>query len=149
MRSQISHRGPWGESMDKPLVLLADDEAHITCVVADRLRSAGFDVTTARDGEEALELALRLRPALVITDLQMPRMSGLELALKLAAAEATAKTPVIMLTARGYILDQELTDRTNIRTVMGKPFSAREVVRRASELLGIAPANAAPRPEAA
>jgi two-component system phosphate regulon response regulator PhoB len=135
--------------MDKPIVVLADDEAHITCVVAETLRKAGFAVSTARDGEEALELALRLGPVLVITDLQMPRMSGLELALKLASAERTAKTPVIMLTARGYILDQTMLDRTNIKAVMGKPFSAREVVRRATELVGAPPAGAGVRLEAA
>src|SRR5712671_1932349 len=76
--------------MERPLVLLADDEAHITCVVAEQLRKAGFSVATARDGEEALELALRLHPTLVITDLQMPRMSGLDLALRLAASPSGA-----------------------------------------------------------
>jgi two-component system, OmpR family, alkaline phosphatase synthesis response regulator PhoP len=135
--------------MDGPLVLLADDEAHITCVVAERLRTAGFNVTTARDGEEALEMALRLRPALLITDLQMPRMSGLELARRLAATPIGANTPVLMLTARGYVLGEADLATTNIRAVIGKPFSAREVVRRASELIGRRAALAPPRPEAA
>jgi two-component system phosphate regulon response regulator PhoB len=133
--------------MDGPLVLLADDEAHITCVVAERLRAAGFSVATARDGEEALEMALRLRPTLVITDLQMPRMNGLDLALKLAASDSGAATPVVMLTARGYILDQATLAKTNVRTVMGKPFSVREVVKVAAELVGGLPAQR--RPEAA
>ncbi|MEX2217354.1 MAG: response regulator [Phycisphaerales bacterium] len=135
--------------MEKSMVLLADDEAHITCVVAEKLRDAGFNVAIARDGEEALELARRLLPALVITDLQMPRMSGLELAIRLAGEAGTAGTPVIMLTARGYILDQSMAGRTNIRAVIGKPFSAREVVRRATELIGGAAGGAAQRPEAA
>jgi len=133
--------------MDGPLVLLADDEAHITCVVAERLRAAGFTVATARDGEEALEMALRLKPTLLITDLQMPRMNGLDLALKLAASASGATTPVVMLTARGYILDQATLAKTNVRTVMGKPFSVREVVKVATDLIGGAPAQR--RPEAA
>jgi two-component system, OmpR family, alkaline phosphatase synthesis response regulator PhoP len=120
----------------KPTVLLADDEAHITCVVAQKLRSAGFTVVTARDGEEAFELACRVEPALVITDLQMPRMSGLDLALRLRETASTADTPVMMLTARGYIVDLSEASRTNIRHIMGKPFSAREVVRKVIELLG-------------
>jgi two-component system, OmpR family, alkaline phosphatase synthesis response regulator PhoP len=135
--------------MDKPVVVLADDEAHITCVVAEKLRAAGFAVTAARDGEEALELILRLRPVLVITDLQMPRMNGLDLALKLAQTESTSGTPLIMLTARGCILDQAIVGKTNIRHVIGKPFSAREVVRRATELVGVPGASGDARTEAA
>lgn len=123
--------------MNVPTILLADDEAHITCVVSHKLRSAGFEVVTARDGEEAYELACRFMPSLVITDLQMPRMSGLELALKLRQTEATAATPVIMLTARGYILDEHDLAQTNIKCMMNKPFSAREVVRQVVEHLGM------------
>lgn len=123
-------------SSNGPTVLLADDEAHITCVVAQKLRSAGFTVFTARDGEEAYEVACQVRPALVITDLQMPRMSGLDLSLKLRETPSTAATPVVMLTARGYIIDPAEAARTNIRHIMGKPFSAREVVRKVIDLLG-------------
>ena len=119
-----------------PTVLLADDEAHITCVVAQKLRSVGFLVVTARDGEEALELATRVRPAMVVTDLQMPRMSGLDLAMRLKECPATAGTPVLMLTARGYILDPAVVARTNIKQVMGKPFSARELVKKVVEQIG-------------
>jgi DNA-binding response OmpR family regulator len=130
--------------MGTKTILLADDEAHITCVVADKLRVAGFAVVTARDGEEAFELASRVRPDLVVTDLQMPRMSGLELAAKLRAFEPTSGTPVIMLTARGYILDQGEVARTNIKCVMSKPFSAKAVVKQVAELLGVTTPAAAP-----
>jgi two-component system, OmpR family, alkaline phosphatase synthesis response regulator PhoP len=122
--------------MNTPTVLLADDEAHITCVLAQKLRSTGFHVAIARDGEEAYELACRLQPTLVITDLQMPRMSGLDLALRLRETPSTSQTPVLMLTARGYILDQELLNRTNIREVLGKPFSARDLTKRVLEMIG-------------
>jgi DNA-binding response OmpR family regulator len=135
--------------MERPLVLLADDEAHITCVVAERLRASGFSVAVARDGEEALDLATRLKPSLVITDLQMPRMSGLDLAIRLAQMKENSMTPVLMLTARGYILDQATLAKTNIRAVMSKPFSVREVVKRASELAGITQAKTSAHPEAA
>ena len=119
-----------------PTILLADDEAHITCVLAQRLRTAGFAVVAARDGEEAFDLALKTRPAVVVTDLQMPRMSGLELALRLKEAASTSGTPVIMLTARGYIVEAPTMERTNIRHVIGKPFSAKDIVRRVVELVG-------------
>lgn len=123
--------------MTTPTILLADDEAHITCVVSQKLRSAGFSVAVARDGEEALDLAIRIKPSLVVTDLQMPRMSGLELALRLKETAATAETPVVMLTARGYIMDPATMAKTNIRHVMGKPFSARDVLKKVTELLGV------------
>jgi CheY-like chemotaxis protein len=121
--------------MESATVLLADDEAHITCVVAGKLRGAGYTVITARDGEEALELARRHTPALVITDLQMPRMSGVELARALRASPGLARTPVILLTARGYIAEADDIARTNIIRQMAKPFSAREIVRTVQELI--------------
>ena len=123
--------------MNTPTILLADDEAHITCVVAQKLRSSGFQVVVARDGQEAYELACRAAPALVITDLQMPRMSGLDLALKLRETPSTSQLPVLMLTARGYILDPAVLAKTNIRQVVGKPFSARDLVKRVFETLGM------------
>lgn len=116
-------------------VVLADDDAHITCVVAMRLEGAGFQVTVARDGEEAFEAARQVKPALVITDLQMPRMSGLELALKLREYPETCAIPVIMLTARGYLADESMLAKTSIRRVLAKPFSAREVLKLASEVI--------------
>ena len=125
-----------------PTILLADDEAHITCVMAQKLRSAGFAVISARDGEEALDLAQRVLPAAVVTDLQMPRMSGLELAIRLRETPRTATIPVIMLTARGYIMDPATTGQTNIRYVIGKPFSAKDVLRKVTELIGERPALA-------
>ncbi|MFN0132190.1 MAG: response regulator [Phycisphaerales bacterium] len=127
--------------MHRPLVLLADDEAPITCVVGQRLEAAGFGLVIARDGTEALELALRNPPAVLVTDLQMPRMSGLELATRLKQESATAAIPVIMLTARGYILNPDQLAKTNIRHLMSKPFSAKDVLRRVIELIG-APAAA-------
>ncbi len=135
--------------MPGPMILLADDEAHITCVVAQKLRTAGYAVTTARDGEEAFELACKVKPALIVTDLQMPRLSGLELALRLKQTPLTAGTPMLMLTARGYIMEQDALARTNIRQVLSKPFSAREILRLAMELIGAPAADAAPRAEAA
>lgn len=117
------------------LVLLADDEPHIICVVARKLQDAGFSVLTANDGEEALELAHQHHPDLIVTDLQMPRMSGLELAFALKGADATASIPIVMLTARGYIVEPADLARTNIKELMAKPFSARDVLSTARRLL--------------
>ncbi|MEX0744383.1 MAG: response regulator [Phycisphaeraceae bacterium] len=123
-------------SDDAPLILVADDESHIVHVVTLKLQNAGYRVITAEDGEEALALALEHRPNLVITDFQMPFMSGLELCTQLKSDERTAETPALMLTARGFSLGRDVLEQTNIAAVLSKPFSPRDVLARVQELLG-------------
>jgi DNA-binding response OmpR family regulator len=109
-------------------ILLADDEAHVLHILARRLEAEGYRLTTATNGREALEAAGLDRPDLIITDLQMPLMNGIELALALRRAPATADVPLIMLTGRGYTVDSEALARTNVRELRSKPFSAKSVV---------------------
>ncbi len=120
---------------DPPLILVIDDEAHILHVVTLKLQHAGYRVITAEDGEEGLAAALEHRPDLILTDYQMPFMTGLELCVKLKEYEQTRATPALMLTARGFSLDQENVDQTNIVGVLTKPFSPREVLARVQELI--------------
>lgn len=122
-------------------VLIADDEAPITSILRSRLQRAGFEVSVAADGQEAFELAQRRTPDVVVTDLQMPRRSGLEFAQAMKSDGRLRDVPVLLLTARGYIMDEVEREATNIRSVMAKPFSANEVVRRVMDLVGSAPAN--------
>ncbi len=123
----------------RPLILAADDEVHILHVLGLKLRNAGLDVLTAEDGEEALEMARKHQPDLVITDFQMPLLNGLELCQQLKADETTASIPTLMLTARGFSLSAEDLEKTNIAGVLSKPFSPREVLSRVQELLGLTP----------
>jgi two-component system, OmpR family, alkaline phosphatase synthesis response regulator PhoP len=109
-------------------ILVADDEAHIVQVVSLKLRNAGYEVITAADGEEAFESACANHPDLIITDFQMPYMTGLELCRALAEKPATAAIPVFMLTARGYALEEKDLSIGNIRHVLAKPFSPRNVL---------------------
>ncbi len=117
-------------------ILIVDDEVHILHVLSLKLRNAGYHVLTAEDGEEAFDAARRLKPALVITDYQMPYVNGLELCVRLRNHEPTANIPCIMLTARGYSLAQEQMEQTNIVAVISKPFSPREILARTQELIG-------------
>jgi two-component system, OmpR family, alkaline phosphatase synthesis response regulator PhoP len=128
--------------MSQPRILVADDEPHITHVVSLKLTNAGYDVRTAADGEEALELALGDPPDLLITDLQMPYMSGLELATSLKSDPRTADIPVLMLTARGFSIPRDEIERTNIAEVLSKPFSPKEVLAKVQSLLKGAGNNA-------
>ncbi len=120
---------------EKPLVLVADDETHILHVVSLKLTRAGYDVITAEDGEEALELALEHLPDLLITDFQMPLMTGLELCIKLREEPSTQTMPALMLTARGFGLEEEQLQQTNIVEVLSKPFSPRDVLSRVQSLV--------------
>src|SRR5437868_6335231 len=99
-----------GGKMDPKKVLVADDESHILHVVSMKLRNAGYTVVTARDGREAYELAVSEHPDLIITDYHMPELSGIELCRKLKEQSATSGIPAIMLTARGYTLEQQDTE---------------------------------------
>ncbi|MEA5522309.1 response regulator [Limnoraphis robusta] len=119
-------------------VLLADDEPHVTHVMARAVRAAGMEVLTAEDGEEAYELATEHRPQLIVTDLQMPYMSGIDLAAKLNGNNELCRIPVILLSARGYVVENEAKQLSNIRMVIEKPFSARDVVAKIRDLLGLA-----------
>ena len=119
-----------------PLVLVVDDEPHIRHVLENRLLDAGYRVETACDGEEAYDLACRMRPDVLITDERMPFLSGVELCLKLRQTRETAGLPVIMLTARRFAdacIDRE---GTNIAAVLSKPFSPREMLSRVQDLSG-------------
>ncbi len=123
------------ESPVRHRLLVVDDETHILQVLSLKLTNAGYEVFTAADGEEGLELALQERPDLIITDLQMPYMTGLEMCSALSADARTAGTPVLMLTARGYSLDDRDLATGNIRHVIHKPFSPRAVLSTVQELL--------------
>ena len=120
-------------------ILVADDESHILNVVSLKLRNAGFRVVTARDGQEAFEMAQQEHPDLLITDYHMPQLSGLELCRKLKQDPATQNIPAIMLTARGYHLEPHDTEQSGILRMLSKPFSPRHLLATVNEVL----ANAA------
>jgi len=117
-------------------ILVADDEAPIANVVAMKLRNAGLEVIVAMDGLEAYELAIAERPDFMITDLQMPGMSGLELCARLSA-ELEGGIPTILLTAKGFELSAESVRELPVRRIMTKPFSPRELLTQVQELLGL------------
>ncbi|MCE7973351.1 MAG: response regulator [Leptolyngbya sp. PLA1] len=123
-------------------ILVCDDEAPIRHVIAHRLRTGGFTVREARTGLEGLKAITgpeAFRPQLIITDYQMPEMSGIEMAALLRKFDATASTPVLMLTARGYTLTPDELATTNIRHIISKPFGVRLLLDRVQELLDAPP----------
>jgi len=118
-------------------VLLCDDEVHILKAAEFKLARAGYDVQCAADGQEAWEAILASPPDMLITDCQMPRMSGIELVERIRSNEPTIRLPILMLTAKGFELSQsELIDRWGLLAVMGKPFSPRELLAVVAKTLG-------------
>lgn len=117
-------------------ILLCDDESHILRAAEFKFKRAGYEVFLASDGQEGWEKVQQVRPDIVVTDCQMPRLSGLGLAERIKSTPATAHLPVIMLSAKGFELSQaELRSQYGICCLMSKPFSPRELFARVEAVL--------------
>jgi two-component system alkaline phosphatase synthesis response regulator PhoP len=116
-------------------VLVVDDEVHIVHVVAIKLRNNGFEVIAADNGAEGLKLALAEKPDIIVTDYQMPVMTGIELVEQLRQHEETKDTPVIMLTARSFAIPQQQQDDLRISGCLSKPFSPKELLGNIEDVL--------------
>jgi CheY-like chemotaxis protein len=116
-------------------ILIADDEIHIIHVVAIKLRNNGYEVVAAGNGAEAYELACREKPDIVVTDYQMPLMTGIELIEKLRANEQTRDLPVILLTARSFAISQEQQHSLGVSDCLSKPFSPKELLKTIQDIL--------------
>jgi DNA-binding response OmpR family regulator len=116
-------------------ILAVDDEAHILHVVSLKLQNAGFSVLTAKDGEEGFDAAGANPIDLVITDFQMPGMSGLDLARKLHGEPGKKNLPVMLLTAHGLALEQVELAQAGVSVCLSKPFSPRDLLAKVNELL--------------
>lgn len=118
-------------------ILVCDDEPHIRQIVAQKLTASGFTVREARNGREGLDAVKRdgFAPDLIISDFQMPVLSGLEMCQAFKVLPQTASTPALMLTARGYILSEEELAKTNIRQVIPKPFGVKMLLDRVNSIL--------------
>ncbi len=121
--------------MSTPLILLADDEPHITHIISHKLTRAGMEVIVVEDGEMALKAAIDRRPDAIVTDLQMPYLSGIEFAEQLSKNDECRHIPIILLTARGYAVEDELKHLPSIKKMLSKPFSAKDLLRDINELL--------------
>jgi signal transduction histidine kinase len=115
-------------------VLVVEDNPQVVQVVHMSLRRE-FKVLTAADGERALEMMQREQPSLVVTDLMMPGMDGLELTRRLRADERTRHIPILMLTARSAVDDRVAGLDTGVSAYLTKPFSPRELVTCARQLV--------------
>lgn len=116
-------------------VLVADDEIHIIHVVAIKLRNNGYEVISADNGAEAYQSACKENPDIIVTDFQMPLMTGLELVEKLRSNEQTKDIPVILLTARSFAVTKEQQETMGISACLSKPFSPKELLKKIEDIL--------------
>ncbi|MGM0653345.1 MAG: response regulator transcription factor, partial [Bacillota bacterium] len=111
-------------------VLVVEDEEDIVRLIAFHLEKEGYRVTGTGNGREALELANETLPGLVILDIMLPEMDGLEVCRRLRAGKDTAKIPILILSAKKEELDKVLGLELGADDYMVKPFSVRELVAR-------------------
>ena len=116
-------------------VLVVDDDPDVCDLVRYKLEQSGFDVRRASDGDQALREVDAQVPDLVLLDIMMPGMSGLEVLERWRANGATEKLPVIMLTAKAQENDVERGFELGANDYVIKPFSPRELARRVTAVL--------------
>ena len=116
------------------VVLVVDDEEDIRRLVSFNLSDAGFKVESVENGADALVAAARLRPSVVVLDLMLPDVSGMEVCRRLRADESVADAAILMLTARGDEYDRVLGFEVGADDYVVKPFSVRELVMRVKGL---------------
>jgi DNA-binding response OmpR family regulator len=116
-------------------ILVVDDEAVLVETIAYNLEQAGYQVTTAADGASALEAAHRETPDLIILDIMLPEMDGLEVCRQLRRESNTATTPIMMLTAKGDEIDKVVGLEVGADDYVTKPFGRRELLARVRAML--------------
>lgn len=129
---------------ENPRVLVVDDEADLVELLSYNLRQAGYEPVGARNGLEALQAAARHKPHLIVLDLMMPEMSGLEVARRLRSDPKLVKTPIIMLTARAGEQDQVAGLSVGADDYVTKPFSPKVLLARIEAVLRRASDSSSP-----
>jgi len=116
-------------------ILVVEDEQHIRRVLEYNLRLDGYEVYTAEDGPEALEIARQQKPDVILLDWMMPNMDGLDVLSELRHNEATRHIPVFMLTAKAIVADVERALSQGIDGYITKPFDPMQVGKAIREKL--------------
>ncbi|PNP90218.1 DNA-binding response regulator [Listeria newyorkensis] len=122
-----------GEERALTKILVVDDESSIVTLLQFNIEKAGFDVVTAEDGRTGYELALSEKPDLIVLDLMLPEMDGIEVCKQLR--QDKVETPILMLTAKDDELDKIIGLELGADDYLTKPFSPREVVARIKAIL--------------
>jgi DNA-binding response OmpR family regulator len=121
--------------VSETLVLVADDDDDILLLVTTRLRRDGFEVISARNGEEALALAQEKHPAIAVLDIGMPKLDGLEVLQRIRADDTLKEMRVLLLTAKAQESDVRRGYEAGADAYVRKPFSPGDLSTRVRELV--------------
>lgn len=121
--------------MTQTKILVVEDEKNITKLIAYNLEREGFRVSMAKDGEEALESVRKSPPQLILLDLMLPKIDGLEVCRQIRGDRKTASIPIIMLTAKTQEADRVVGLELGADDYIPKPFSPRELIARVRAVL--------------
>lgn len=116
-------------------ILIAEDEAHMRRFLLVILKKTPYEALTAEDGRKAVEIAQRECPDLIVMDLNMPVMNGLEATEALKKDSRTESIPVIMLTGDGHYLTQESAEEIGVAGFLTKPFSPTKLIQEVKNVL--------------
>src|SRR5262249_51641700 len=123
------------EAASGKTILIIEDERDVVDLLALNLRNSGFAISTAMDGAAGLRKARSKKPGLIVLDLMLPRMPGLEICKVLKSDPATHQIPIMMLTAKAEEIDRIVGLEFGADDYITKPFSPREVVLRIKAIL--------------
>ncbi len=119
----------------KEKILIVEDNPRNMRLIKMTLKSKGYTLLKATDGEEALDMAMRERPDLIIMDIRLPKMDGLEVTRKLRETPAFSNTPIIGLTAYAMKGDKERVIKSGCDAYLSKPIDTRELPKMIAEML--------------
>jgi chemosensory pili system protein ChpA (sensor histidine kinase/response regulator) len=124
------------ESIDDNLIaLVVDDSLSARRSLAEFVKDIGYDVLMARDGIDAIEVIEGRKPNIILVDLEMPRMNGLELTSHLRSKSDTKDIPIIMITSRSTEKHRDMADSAGVNAYLTKPFSEDELLENIQNLL--------------
>lgn len=121
--------------MTEPLILVAEDERDIRELIIFTLQLSGFNVIDAPNGEEAVKMALEVKPDLILMDVRMPKMTGYEACEALKAEEETREIPVVFLSAKGQESEVTTGLKLGAEEYFLKPFAPDELSERVNKIL--------------
>src|SRR5215475_1176018 len=130
MQPESQDMNTFGSTGAAPTVLIVDDEKDLRHLLDFNLRQAGFRTLQAATGEEALQQVARHEPDMILLDLNLPDLSGTEVARRIKANPETREIPIVMLTARGSEADRIAGFELGAEDYVPKPFSVRELILR-------------------
>jgi DNA-binding response OmpR family regulator len=119
----------------RPRILVCDNEPALRSLVLAALGRSDYEVCEARDGDESLHLARELEPDVIVLDMMMPGLTGLQVLEELRSEDRFRETPVIMLTARAQASDRIAAANAGVSRFVAKPFSPLELASIVDELV--------------